>query len=145
MREVSRGDQKRWLLGALQGRHQQPRQVACRRGAAQPTDAHRRNGKGRAGCSAAAAPSAAAAQGVLQEGQLILQAVLQAAAGGVGGLHRSTNVGWHGSLPGTAQPHETRAACACLLQCFTVPSTVATQCPGCDSGSQAAAPAASHL
>ena len=83
MREVSRGNQKRLLLlRALHSLQQQRCQAAGRRGTAQPTDAHRRDGKRGPRCTAPAASSTAVAQGVLQEGQLVLQAMLQAAAGG---------------------------------------------------------------
>lgn len=50
MREVSRGNQKLLLqLRLLHGLQQLSRQTACRGVTAQPTDAHRRDGKGWAG------------------------------------------------------------------------------------------------
>lgn len=98
MGEVSGGDQQRYLplllRGGLQGWQQHPGQAAGCGGAAQPADAHRRNGKGGHGGSAAtggaSTAAGAATQGVLQEGQLISQAVLPAATEGrvVNGAHR---------------------------------------------------------
>ena len=70
MREVTSGDQQGRWLRLPQGRQQLLRQLVDGGGAAQPAHADWGEGKG------------GGAQHVLQEGQLILSRVLQAAAAG---------------------------------------------------------------